>query len=149
MNVVEMLEQMSTKIIEQSLHALQRVHLSHYQGPAETRERLRILLQHVIKSIRNRNLTEIVAFARQTAEDRFACGYDIHEVQTAFNVLEEVIWKMILEILPPKELGSALGLVSTVLGAGKDELARTYVALASKRRTPSLDLNAISAGTNN
>jgi hypothetical protein len=40
----------------------------------------------------------------------------------------------------------ALGLVSTVLGTGKDTLARVYVTLASKSRTPTLDLRSLFTG---
>jgi len=47
---------------------------------------------------------------------------------------------------PPDELAEAVGLLSTILGFGKDALARTYVSLASHRRVPSLDLSALFSG---
>jgi hypothetical protein len=37
--------------------------------------------------------------------------------------------------------------MSTVLGAGKDALARTYVSLAGHRHVTSLDLSALFRGT--
>jgi hypothetical protein len=40
-----------------------------------------------------------------------------------------------------------LGVVSTILGAGKDALAREYVSLATNAHAPSLDLRALFAGT--
>jgi hypothetical protein len=36
--------------------------------------------------------------------------------------------------------------VSTILGTGKDTLARRYVSLASKSRTPTLDLRPLFTG---
>ena len=39
------------------------------------------------------------------------------------------------------------GDVGTVLGAGKDALARKYVSLATQTRTPSLNLQALFSGT--
>jgi hypothetical protein len=68
-------------------------------------------------------------------------------VQTAYNVLEEAIWLRILKDLQPAQYAEALGLVSTVLGAGKDALARTYVSLASKAKAPSLNLQSLFAGS--
>jgi hypothetical protein len=59
------------------------------------------------------------------------------------NVLEETLWRRILKKLPPDEFARALGLVSTVFGAGKDALARRYVSLASKAKAPSLDLQKL------
>jgi hypothetical protein len=48
--------------------------------------------------------------------------------------------------LDPPEFVRAIGLISTVLGIGKDTLARAYFALASKAKAPSLDLKALFAG---
>ena len=43
-------------------------------------------------------------------------------------------------------LAEDLGLLSTVLGHGRDELARTYVSLATHHRVGSLDLSALFRG---
>jgi hypothetical protein len=48
--------------------------------------------------------------------------------------------------MPAEDQAEALGLVGTVLGCGKDLLARQYVSLATKTHTPSLDLHALFAG---
>lgn len=47
---------------------------------------------------------------------------------------------------PPSELAECIGLLGTVLGVGKDALARSYVSLASHRHVPSLDLSALCEG---
>jgi hypothetical protein len=77
----------------------------------------------------------------------FESGFDLWEVQTAFNVLEETIWRCILNEMQPEEYAEALGLVSTVLGTGKDTLARTYVTLASKTKTPFFNVQHLFNGT--
>ncbi len=76
-----------------------------------------------------------------------APGFGISEVQTAFNVVEEAMCRHVVAGVPPDELAEAVGLLGTILGFGKDALARTYVSLASHRRVPSLDLSAMFAGT--
>lgn len=85
--------------------------------------------------------------AKTIAAERFEAGFDLWEVQTAFNVLEETIWRRILQELPLTEFAEALSLASTVLGAGKDTLARTYVTLASKTHAPTLNIQSLFAGT--
>ncbi len=47
----------------------------------------------------------------------------------------------------PTHYAETLGHVSTILGAGKDALARRYVSLATDTRAPSLDLRALFTGT--
>lgn len=51
--------------------------------------------------------------------------------------------KKILDNIDASGLGKALGLISTVLGAGKETLALTYVSLASKSKTRTLDLSEL------
>jgi hypothetical protein len=85
-------------------------------------------------------------YAEKVAEQRFDQGFDISEVQMAFNALEEAMWRRVVDGTTPDELAEAVGLLSTVLGFGKDALARKYVSLASERHVPSLDLTALFAG---
>jgi hypothetical protein len=89
----------------------------------------------------------MVAYAEAVAEERFHAGYDLSEVQAAFNALEESIWTRAVAILAPGELAQTLGLVSTALGCGKDALARKYVSLATRTHAPSLDLRALFSGS--
>jgi len=49
--------------------------------------------------------------------------------------------------LEPAQFAETLGLVSTILGAAKDALARKYVSLATDTHAPSLDLHALFTGT--
>jgi hypothetical protein len=67
-------------------------------------------------------------------------------VQAAFNALEEATWTCLLARVEPSELAESLGLVSTILGAAKDALARRYVSLAAHTHAPSLDLRALFTG---
>ncbi|NUO83688.1 hypothetical protein HUU05_26735 [candidate division KSB1 bacterium] len=149
MNLVEILQAQSEAIITASFQGMQRVPLQHYEqgGAEQTRERLRALYQLVVQCVSQKNVAPIIAHAESIAAARFASGFDLYEVQTAFNVLEEATWNMLLKNLPPAEYAHALGLVGTVLGAGKDALARRYVEQASRIKAPSLNLQALFAGT--
>jgi hypothetical protein len=100
-----------------------------------------------VRGVKERNLGPMVAHVENIARERFASGYDLWEVQTAFNLLEEAIWKRILKELTADEYAQALGLVSTVLGIGKDTLARRYVTLATKVKAPSLNMQSLFSGT--
>jgi hypothetical protein len=117
----------------------------HYSsaGAEQVHQRLGDLLDQLAAS----DVSSMVAYAERVAEERFRAGYDLVEVQVAFNALEEAAWTQVLTELQAAEYAQALGLISTVLGAGKDGLARRYVSLAAGTRAPSLDLRALFAGT--
>lgn len=136
-------------ILEEACATLGRSHVTHYEaaGDAFTRQGLRDLFRLVVDAIKDRDLAEMSVFAEQVARRRFDQGFDIAEVQAAFNALEEAMWRHLVDAAPPEELAEAVGLLGTVLGYGKDTLARTYVSLASSRHVPSLDLSALFAGT--
>ncbi|MGE5690403.1 MAG: hypothetical protein ACM33B_07580 [Pseudomonadota bacterium] len=135
-------------IVDAAEAALARVTTRHYgaEGREEVRRRLELLFDRVATAVADRDLEPVVDYARAVAEDRFAAGYDLSEVQTAFNVLEEATWLRVFAELPPDAYAEALGLVSTVLGAAKDALAQRYVSLASDAHAPALDLRALFAG---
>ena len=149
MDLAALLLQSQTSILEDSHAALERSHVHHYEAAGEefTRQRLEDLFTLVVSAIRDRDLAQVSVFSRRIAEERFNQGFDIGEVQAAFNALEETTWRHVVASAPPEELAEATGLLSTVLGFGKDVLARAYVSLASKRHVPSLDLTALFAGT--
>ena len=121
---------------------------THYDaaGPDETQRRLEALYDQLLAAFSSRDLSGIVGYARRLAAERFSSGYDLAEVQGAFNALEEAAWSRLCADLRPEQLELSLGLVSTVLGAAKDALAREYVALASRTHVPSLDMSALFTG---
>jgi hypothetical protein len=136
-------------IVADAEAGLARVHSRHYESAGEeaVHARLVLLYDHVLDALAHRDLAPTIAYAEQVAEERFAAGYDLAEVQAAFNALEEATWSRVFAELEPAQYADALGLVSTILGAAKDALARRYVSLATDTHTPSLDLQALFAGT--
>ena len=149
MDLVELLERDAESIVAEASAALDRSQLEHYRvaGRAVGHERLAELFRLTVAGIQTRSLVPVMDYMAAVADDRFHAGYNIREVQIAINVLEEAIWNDIVANTPPDELARSLGLVSTVLGAAKDSLARAYVSLASKTKAPSLDLSALFEGS--
>ncbi len=147
MDLVELLRAKQTPIVQEASEILERARLPHYAeaGSDEGRTRLSRLYALMLQSLESRNLVPIMAYMEQVAAERFEAGYDLREVQTAINVLEETIWKEVVAAVPPEQLAQSLGLVGTVLGSAKDSLARAYVSLATKTKSPSLDLSAVFA----
>lgn len=149
MDCAAVLRKSRSGIVDESFSIVERSHVHHYEtaGEAFTRERLEGLFDLVVTALGNRNLAGVSNYAVTIARERFGQGFDIIEVQAAFNALEASMWRQIVASTPPEELAEATGLLSTVLGFGKDVLARTYVSLATQRHVGSLDLTAMFAGT--
>jgi hypothetical protein len=136
-------------ILRAASDSLARMHLRHYESatPDSVQERLSALFEQLVEGVTRRDLGPMIAHAERVAEERFQAGYDLAEVQIAFNALEEASWSRAIAVIDASHLAQALGLIGTVLGAGKDALARRYVSLASGTRAPSLDLAALFSGT--
>ena len=64
--------------------------------------RLEGLFDLVVTAIGNRDLAGVSSYAVNVAEERFKAGFDISEVQAAFNALEEAMWRQIVERPPPR-----------------------------------------------
>jgi len=148
---VEFLTREREQIIDTATTALSNKSAHHYveAGTTEIELRLEALFDRLLESLAAKDLGPILNHAREIARERFNSGYDLIEVQAAFNALEATVWTRVFTVLEPGQFAQTLGLVSTILGAGKDALAREYVYLATDAHAPSLDLRALFAGTEN
>jgi hypothetical protein len=151
MALTEALSVARDDVLQEASASLERGHLTHYEasGSEASGRHLSDLFDLVVECLAKRTLAPITQYANNVAEERFNTGFNIAEVQTAFNVLEEAIWRVVIARLPTQELLDSAGLIGTVLGAGKDALARTWVALATSQHVPSLDLTALFEGRAN
>lgn len=135
-------------ILDDAVAAVARGRVRHYDaaGMTAVRERLEALFDRLEQAAAEHDLSRVTAYAWGVAAERFRAGYDLSEVQAAVNALEEAVWEHVFAELPPADVGEPLRVVSTVLGAVKDVLAREYVALATAARAPALDLAALARG---
>jgi methylmalonyl-CoA decarboxylase len=106
----------------------------HSPGSEERRHNVRQLFRLVLRCVREGRAEPIIRPAEQIAAHCFAAGIDLAEVQEAFNVLAEALWRHVAGALAGEQRVEALGLVNAIVGAGKDAQARTYLALAASQR---------------
>lgn len=149
MDLLQLINKRYDEIVAEVTQGLARIPLKRYgeeDGRVNVR-RVKRIIELSILCIRTEDLMPMIEYARQLARDRYEHGYTLQEVQAAFNVGEEVIWKYITQDIPPSGYPTAFGMASTILGAGKEALAVEYVELASQSHMPSLDLSALFKGT--
>jgi hypothetical protein len=144
----KMLLEVREEVLDEAYTGLQQSAHAHYerQGEAFTRARLAELFELVVAAIDDRNLAPLSAHADAIATERFSSGFDISEVQAAFNALEIAMWRKVVAATPLEDLAEAIGLLSTVMGFAKDTLARKYISLASNHHVQSLDMSALFKG---
>ena len=148
MKLDEILINNQTDIINEAFTSLERSHLKHYNTSRadENWQRLAKLFDLTLNGVKSKNLVEMVTYSEKIAKERYESGFDLHEVHTAYNVLEESIWKAIIKEVDQTDLAESLGLISTVLGTGKESLAIAYVSLSGKQRVNSLNLSQLFRG---
>jgi len=144
-----LLEKCKDDIINDAANRLTYSHLSHYKafGIEENKKNLETLYKNIVQCNMKTDVTEIVKYAQDLAQKRFSSGFELFEVQAAFNVLEEIIWQLIIEKLSPSDYAEALRLITTILGVAKESFANTYVTCASKIQIPKIDSSTLFAGT--
>jgi len=122
----------------------------HYtaSGEAQTRAWLTELFRLVVDGVAAREAVHLVQYAEDVAEERFHAGFDLAEVQASFNALEGAMWRRVTVVEEGAEqVLASVGVLSAILGAGKDALARVWVNLASHRHAPHVDVAALYNGT--
>lgn len=149
LDTAEFLVREREAIVAEAAAALARLRERHYEAVAasELTERLDALFDKLVDAVSRRDLGGVIAYAGAVSQERYDAGYDLSEVQAAFNALEAATWARIIADLDADDYAEALGLVSTVFGAAKDALGRQYVSLSTRSHAPSLDLKALFEGT--
>ena len=150
MESITVLSDARAEILDEALAGIRRSHLGHDEaaGPEELRPRLETLFDIVLDCLEVRSLDRVVRHAAQIGRDRFNSGYGIGEVQTAFNVLEESMWRHVVAGVPTGELVEAAR--PPLDGARRRQgRARPDGRLpgASREHVGSLDLRALFEGT--
>ena len=138
LELVDLLREKSDDLVSGAVTELHRAHLEHYEeeGLDAASERVAVLFDRTLTCLETGRAEPIIDWAARVGRQRFAAGYDLFEVQTAINVVEEAIWRRVLSSVGPGDLAHALGLAGALLGMAKDKLAREYVSLATYRDTP-------------
>jgi hypothetical protein len=149
MDLVGVVQANRDQVMQVATERFSRSHLHHYEAvaPDQSLGRLDDLLNVVLDCLERRTLVPIWTYSETIAGERFNAGFDIAEVQAAFNVLEEALWRVVISRLAPEDLLEATGLLGTTIGAGKDNLARTWLCLATSHHVPSLDMIALFEGS--
>lgn len=148
MKLQDILINNQTDIINEAFYSLQRSPLKHYNSSNadENWQRLAKLFDLTLNGVKTKSLMDMITYSEKIAKERYESGFDLHEVHSAYNVLEETIWKVIIKEIDSAELAESLGLISTVLGTGKESLALAYVSLASRQKVKSLNLSQLFKG---
>ncbi|MBC7561011.1 MAG: hypothetical protein H7270_17075, partial [Dermatophilaceae bacterium] len=97
MELDALLLEAETEVLEAGYSSLHGSHVTHYEqaGEAFTRQALAHLFRLVVTAIQTRDLASISSYADEIAVARFNNGYDISEVQMAFNALEDAMWRQV------------------------------------------------------
>ena len=148
MELSELFRSWEDDLVNEAVTELRHARLKSYLADGEeiTRERVTKFIEKAMECFSLRRAEPMIEHAERISRERHAAGYDLSEVQTAINVIEEALWKRILSSVEPDELAHALGMVNAIFGMSKDVLARTYVSLATNRETPRKELDEILDG---
>jgi len=123
-------------VIDEAVAALARRDEARHQspGPDGRRRDARQLFRLVVRCVRAGRAEPIIRPSEQIAAHCYAAGLELTEIQEAFNVLAEVLWRHLVGALDGEQLVQALTLLNAIAGAGKDAMARTFVALVTGDR---------------
>jgi methylmalonyl-CoA decarboxylase len=120
------------RVIDEAVAVLAQRHQARQSArPDERRRDVRQLFRLVLRCMHAGRAEPIIRPSEQIAAHCYAAGIDLTQAQEAFNGLAEVLWRYLAGALAGEQLVQALGLLNATVGAGKDALARVYVALAT------------------
>ena len=140
MELINILTSDAEVIIKEATDKLNDARLKNYQKVDRPvlHSCLTRLFELTVESIKNSNLLALNEYIDKISRERYFSGFELYEVQTAFNALEEAIWNDIVSKVNQNDLVDSISIISRVMGAGKEFLACNYVRMAklNKKHTP-------------
>ena len=135
MNASAVLASAEDLVIDEVVAALaQRNQAGGQSSGADKRRDVRQLFRLVVRCVRTGGTGPVIRPCEQIAAHSYAAGLDLTELLETYNVLAEVLWRHLTDAPADQQLVQALGVLNAIVGAGKDAMARTYVALAIRDR---------------
>src|SRR5690349_18325561 len=123
------------KVIDEAVAALAQASQGRPSPlPDGRRREVRQLFRLVLRCVLVGRAEPIIRPSEQIAAHCYAAGIDLAEIQGSFTVLAEVLWRQLAGSLAGEQLIKGLGLLAAIAAAGKDTMARTYLALAIRDR---------------
>ncbi len=134
MTLIELLHNKPDMILLDSTDNLVRSNLKHYKklNPENIRIRLMKLFHTLIECVEAGSCDQMVKFMERVSEERYESGFEINEVQTAINILEESLWRQIGKFVDSDKQVSAMKEVTCILTKAKEELANEYALLSKE-----------------
>jgi hypothetical protein len=129
MTFMELLKTNPDKILFDATEFLSRSNLENYNKLNPERLRAKLArLYFITRECAEQNSHEPVAkYISEIAPNRFESGFELYEVQTAINILEECFWKNIVEKVDENEKLHALVKSHEILCAAKESLAKSFM----------------------
>jgi hypothetical protein len=123
-----LLRESEQTIVEKAAVNLGNYRLKNYEMAklSEMEWWLGALFSALCDSIEQKCLEPFLKYSEKLGRLRAEKGFDLKEVQIAYNLLEEHIWEVVLEKGDPKTRVEDLVRISEIVAAGKDKLTKWY-----------------------
>jgi hypothetical protein len=141
-NLAELLHEDGPAIVDDAWNAVALMEHYRRDGEAVTRHRVDALYAHVVRAVQQLDLDGLLSHVRSVAQERFAAGFELSELRTAFVMLEESIYRRALARLPREDASWGLALVTTAFTQARLALGQTFVSLPAAQSTP-VDLSVL------
>jgi hypothetical protein len=127
--LAELLHEDGPSIVDDAWGAV--ASMEHYRrdGEAVTRHRVEALYAQVVRAVQTLDLDPLLVHVRRVAQERFAAGFELDELRTAFVTLEEAIYRRALARVPREDASWGLALVTTAFTQARLALGQTFVSL--------------------
>ena len=126
--LIDILRESEQSIVEKAAVNLGNYRLKQYEMAklSEIEWWLGALFSALCDSIQQESLKPFLEYSEKLGKLRAEKGFDLKEVQIAYNLLEEHIWEVVLEKGNPKTRVEDLTQIAEIVAAGKDKLTKWY-----------------------
>ncbi len=106
----------------------------------EIKERVQKLYQSLMDAVIEKNFMVFIDYVEDLTLKRIEEGFGLKEIQLSLTSLEKNVWKIIVDESSINDVIKYLGIITNIIGEGKDHIARIFLEQKKKMENLILDL---------
>ncbi len=128
--LIKLIEEHKEELLMRTCNKLQRFSQSHYESIAYEKhlEREELFLNVLLHTLQDETSDSLPEYVRQLVGERANEGYQLKEIEEAFDIVEDTLWEVLPKYCPLEEsLIDVLAIVRKLIRQAKNSLGQLFL----------------------
>lgn len=127
--LIKLIEEHKDELVVRTCNKLQKFSQSHYENVAYEKhlEREELFLNVLLQTLADESSDALPQYVKQLVEERSNEGYNLREIEEAFDIVEDTLWEVLTKYCPLEQsLIEVLAIVRKLIRKAKNSFSQLF-----------------------